>query len=164
MTVFGAVFFIINKIVNRCISKFQTFRLRRHNPLMSGVGADISIVYPEHIHIGKKTFINGGLLKAGLNSHIYIGDDCMISFEVVMRTDAHVVNDIVMPMHEQGCIEKDIVIGNDVWLGYRSYIMPGINIGNHAIVGAGAVVTKDVPPYSVVGGVPAKIIKYRKQK
>lgn len=52
-------------------------------------------------------------------------------------------------------------IGNDVWIGASAMIMPGIHIGDGAIVGAGAVVTKDVPPYAIVAGVPAKIIKYR---
>ena len=52
-------------------------------------------------------------------------------------------------------------IGNDVWIGARSMIMDGVSIGNGAIVAAGAVVTKDVPPYAVVGGAPAKVIKYR---
>ena len=54
-----------------------------------------------------------------------------------------------------------ITIGNDVWIGEKCLIMPGVNIGNGAIIAAHAVVTKDVPPYAIVGGVPAKVIKYR---
>ncbi|MBJ2172616.1 CatB-related O-acetyltransferase [Aureibaculum sp. A20] len=56
---------------------------------------------------------------------------------------------------------ENIKIGNDVWIGYNSIIMDGVNIGNGAIIAAGAVVTKDVKPYEVVGGVPARHIKYR---
>lgn len=56
---------------------------------------------------------------------------------------------------------KEIHIGNDVWIGTKVLIMGGVNIGNGAVVAAGAVVTKDVPPYAIVGGVPAKILKYR---
>lgn len=56
---------------------------------------------------------------------------------------------------------EDIEIGNDVWVGLMSVILDGVTIGNGSVVAAGAVVTKDVPPYAVVGGVPAKIIKYR---
>lgn len=56
---------------------------------------------------------------------------------------------------------KDVIIGNDVWLGQRAMVMGGVHIGNGAVIGAGAIVTKDVPPYAIVAGVPAKIIRYR---
>lgn len=56
---------------------------------------------------------------------------------------------------------KKVIIGNDVWIGTRAMIMDGVTIGDGAVIGAGALVTKDVPPYAIVGGVPAKIIKYR---
>lgn len=62
---------------------------------------------------------------------------------------------------EEHIFSKKTKIGNDVWVGANAIIIAGVNIGNGAIIGAGAVVTKDVPPYAVVGGVPAKIIKYR---
>lgn len=55
----------------------------------------------------------------------------------------------------------DIIVDDDVWIGFRSTIMSGVHIGQGAVVAAGAVVTKDVPPYAIVGGVPAKVIKYR---
>lgn len=59
---------------------------------------------------------------------------------------------------------KKITIGNDVWIGARAIILPGVTIGDGAVVAAGAIVTKDIPPYAIVGGVPAKIIKYRFEK
>lgn len=57
--------------------------------------------------------------------------------------------------------EKEVVIGNDVWIGTRVIILPGVTIGDHSIIGAGAVVTKSFPDYSIIGGVPAKLIKSR---
>lgn len=56
---------------------------------------------------------------------------------------------------------KTVIIGNDVWIGQRAMVMGGVTIGDGAVVGAGAIVTKDVPPYAIVGGIPAKVIKYR---
>lgn len=61
----------------------------------------------------------------------------------------------------QGHTERDIIIGDDVWIGYGAQIMSGVTIGRGAVVAAGAVVTKDIPPYEVWGGVPAKKIKER---
>ena len=64
-------------------------------------------------------------------------------------------------IRRQGYVENDTLIGDDVWIGANVAILAGVRIGNGAIIGAGAVVTKDVPPYAIVGGVPAKVIKYR---
>lgn len=64
-------------------------------------------------------------------------------------------------MCKQGGNFKSVTIGNDVWIGMNTLILPGVHIGNGVIIGAGAVVTKDIPDYVVVGGVPAKIIKNR---
>lgn len=62
---------------------------------------------------------------------------------------------------DQLVLRGNTVVGNDVWIGARALIMSGVNIGNGAVVAAGSVVTKDVPPYAIVGGNPAKIIRYR---
>ena len=60
---------------------------------------------------------------------------------------------------EQGVTTKPVIIGNDIWIGANAVLLPGVTIGDHSVVAAGAVVTKDVPPHSLVAGVPAKIIK-----
>ena len=67
----------------------------------------------------------------------------------------------VMPGLDELPMKGDTVVGNDVWLGYRAMVMPGVHIGSGAIVAAGSVVVSDVPPYAVVGGNPAKVIKTR---
>lgn len=107
---------------------------------------------------------NSGIgIDCELYGPISLGSDVMMGPEVVIYTSGHVHDRIDMPMRLQGASEiKPVSIGNDVWIGRRVMIMPGVTIGNGVIVGAGAVVTKDVPDYAVVGGVPARILRYRK--
>lgn len=68
-----------------------------------------------------------------------------------------------IPMNQQGGTDAPIIIGDDVWICYGSTVCAGVTVGDGAIIAAGSVVTKDVPPYAVVGGVPAKIIKSRQE-
>ena len=102
----------------------------------------------------------------GIDCEVYgpvtIGDNVMMGPEVVIYTSGHKHDRIDIPMMEQGSSDpQPVIIGNDVWIGRRAIIMPGVTIGDGAIVGAGAVVTKNVKPYTVAGGVPAKVIKSR---
>ena len=60
---------------------------------------------------------------------------------------------------EQGVSTQQVIIGDDIWIGANAVVLPGVTVGNHCVIAAGAVVTKDVPPHSLVAGVPAKIIK-----
>lgn len=101
-------------------------------------------------------------MNSFVNGPLKIGDNVMMGPDVTILTHTHVTDRVDIPMSEQGYRVAEVVIGNDVWIGMRVVIMPGVRIGNGAIVGAGAIVTKDVPNYAIVGGVPAKIIKYRK--
>lgn len=92
-----------------------------------------------------------------------IGANVMMGPEVRIMTSKHNTSRTDIPMRLQGDLPKQkVTIGDDVWIGARVIILPGISIGMGAIIGAGAVVTKDVPNFAVVGGVPAKVIKYRK--
>lgn len=93
---------------------------------------------------------------------IKIGRDVMMGPEVVVLTRSHNFGRIDIPMRLQGSpTDEPVVIGDDVWIGTRAIILPGVTIGSGAIIGAGAIVTKDVPDYAIVGGNPAKVIKYR---
>ena len=98
------------------------------------------------INIGCKFQDQGG---------ITIGDETLIGHNVVLATLNHDFN----PAKRSDIIPKPIHIGKQVWIGSNATILPGVTIGDGAIVAAGAVVAKDVPPNTVVGGVPAKIIK-----
>ncbi len=97
-----------------------------------------------------------------LHGEVHIGSNVMMAPECIFYTRNHETSNLNIPMCRQGEAEpKAIYVGDDVWLGRRVMVMPGVHIGNHSIIAAGAVVTKDVPPFSIVGGVPAKVIGSR---
>lgn len=102
--------------------------------------------------------------NAKLRGIITIGNDVMIGEDVLMITANHKYKRTDIPMCEQGFTEeKPIIIGNDVWIGSRVIILAGVKVGKGAIIGAGAVVAKDVPERAIVVGNPAKVIKFRKE-
>lgn len=109
----------------------------------------------KNIHIGKRVFINMGC-KFQDQGGIFIGDGALIGHNVVLAT----LNHAILPNDRSSMIPKPIHIGENVWIGSNSTILPGVTIGNGAIVAAGAVVTKDVPENTIVGGVPAKIMRH----
>ena len=79
-------------------------------------------------------------------------------------TQNHEIADITIPMRLQTAEKKKVTICDDVWIGVNALILPGITVGRGSVVAGGAVVTKDVPPYTIVGGNPAKIIRSRKKE
>jgi len=111
--------------------------------------------FGKNIHVGKNVFINSGCHFQDQGG-VTIGDGSLIGHKVVLAT----INHDFDPTHRSDNHPAPIVIGTNVWIGSNSTILPGVTIGDGAIVAAGAVVTKDVPPNSVVGGVPARIIKH----
>lgn len=109
----------------------------------------------KNIHIGKRVFINMGC-KFQDQGGIFIGDGALIGHNVVLATLNH-----AMSPHDRGTmIPAPIHIGKNVWIGSNSTILPGVTIGDGAIVAAGAVVTRDVPENTIVGGVPARIMRH----
>lgn len=119
-------------------------------------------------------FGNGSKLRIGnevglssniriLNRSIDIGDYVMIGEETMFLGGTHNFENLNIPMGRQGHKENShLIIGSDIWIGVRVIVLPGCKtIGNGVIIGAGAVVTKDIPDYAIVGGNPAKILKYR---
>jgi len=112
------------------------------------------------IVFGHKSFC-GDFCIFGVNEKINIGDNVMIAQAVTIRDTDHVFSALDKPMADQGITTSPVVIEHDVWIGHGAIILKGVRIGKGAIVAAGAVVKADVPPYSIVGGVPARIISHR---
>jgi maltose O-acetyltransferase len=109
-----------------------------------------------HISIGARTFINhGAYLDAG-GGRIQIGDRCLVGPQVMILTATH---EIVNGHVARRQTNRDVTVGNDVWLGARSTILPGVTIGTGCVIAAGAVVTRDCEPGGLYGGVPARRIR-----
>lgn len=110
--------------------------------------------FGKNIHVGEGVFINA---CCHFQDHggVTLGDGCQIGHNVVFAT----LNHGLAPEERVSTIPAPIVLGKNVWVGSNATILQGVSIGDNAVVGAGAVVTKDVPANTVVGGVPAKFIK-----
>ena len=128
----------------------------------------------DNVNVGKgASFGNGRNIEIGYNSsiginakvpnNIIIGDHVMMGLDVTIFSSNHEFSRTDIPMTKQGYKKyPPVVIEDDVWIGSRAIIMPGITIKKGSIIAAGAVVTKNFPEYSIVGGNPAKLIKSRK--
>lgn len=122
-----------------------------------------SMLYPYggKIVIGKNVGINPYCVIYGMGG-VTIGDDVMMGTSCVIVPANHNFERTDIPMNLQGLNCKGVKIGNDVWLGARVVVLDGVEIGEGSIIGAGSVVSKSVPPFSIAVGVPARTIKKRK--
>jgi len=114
-----------------------------------------NIFFGENVHVQRHVYI-----WAGKNSKIIIGDNTIIGPGSFITSDNHGTKRGQL-IREQPGDERDIKIGSDVWLGAYSIVLPGVIIGEGAVIAAGSVVTKDVAPFTIVAGVPAKEIGQR---
>lgn len=101
------------------------------------------------------------LINARGGGEILIGKNVLIGPNVVIRSNNHIIDDIGIPIKYQGVTDGYIILEDDVWIGANVVILPNVRIGKGAVVGAGAVVTKDIEPYTIAAGIPAKKIKSR---
>ena len=144
--------------------KIRAFCCRR---IFKSFGKNVNIEHGVFFGSGREIEIgnNSGIgTNCRIAGPLSIGCDVMIAPNVSIYTRNHETENIYRPMRLQTAPLKKVTIGDDVWIGANAIILPGVTIGNGCIVAAGAVVTKDVPDYAVVGGNPAKIIKTRTQK
>jgi acetyltransferase-like isoleucine patch superfamily enzyme len=134
----------------------------------------LSVIFHGHNHFGRHCEFRGtGLIEIGersfcgqscifaSNDYVKIGKNVLIAEMVTIRDTNHVFIDKDIPIIDQGISARGITIEDDVWIGHGVVILPGVTVGRGAILAAGAVVTKNVPINAIVGGVPARIIRYR---
>jgi len=183
---------IANAQLRRHLPSFFLRQLRLWWQRWRGVSLSSSVVlfpgvlllrYPRNIQIGPDAVIKSGAhicpcnphakikigarTSVGFNTFVYasscisIGNDCQIApFAYIVDSDHGTEKGV--PINQQPNLTNPILIGNDVWIGAHSVVLAGVKIGDGAVVAAGAVVNKDVEPYTIVGGVPAKLLGIRK--
>lgn len=146
----------------KCVITTRRYKeiLRRSHGARIAPGTQIND--PSHFRLGNNSYINGGMFTTGPKSTITIGDDCLISYGVFMRTITHNYISKEIPINRQGHSEASIIVEDDVWVGYGALIAGGVTLHKGCVVGMGAVVTKDVPEYAVVAGCPARKIRERR--
>lgn len=154
---------MIRFLVNS-INKLKQQRVRWQLGLSESVLiGKVQFNYP-NVSIGNHSYLNDVKFSCSSKAGVKIGSWCSIGYNVSFVACTHDVNFPTGPISERPLHEKDIVIGSGVWIGNNVVILPGVEIGDAAVIGANAVVTKNVPERAVVGGVPAKIIKIKDLK
>jgi acetyltransferase-like isoleucine patch superfamily enzyme len=112
------------------------------------------------VSIGAKT-VMGQECTISSFQHVKLGRECVIADRVMFIDFDHGVVEVERPIRMQGIYKRDVNVGNNVWIGYGACILRGVTVGDNAIIGTSTVVTKDVPPNAVVGGVPARVLRMR---
>lgn len=119
-----------------------------------------SMRHAEQIHLGNRVIVGPhNRLWASEHARIDIGDDVLFGPGVTVLTATHATSDPELAISAQGAIESDVRINRGAWLGANTVIMPGVEIGTGAVVGAGAIVTRNVPAHTIVAGVPARPLR-----
>jgi maltose O-acetyltransferase len=138
--------FIISKIAEKC---GKNIIVKQNAYIGSGLG----------LRLGDNTQLGA---NSRIGPNVSLGDNVLMGPDCVIMTTAHAFENREVPIRLQGALPiKPIIIGDDVWIGTRVVILPGVKVGNGAVIGANSVVTKNIEPYAVVGGVPAKFIRWR---
>lgn len=142
--------FLSQNEIQNLISELTKEKINKTLKLFPPIYTDIGM----NLHIGENVFINSGCCFQDQGG-IYIGDNCLIGHQVIFAT----INHDFDPTKRGSMYFKPIHVGKNVWIGAHATILPGVNIGDGAIIGAGAVVNKNIPANCIAVGVPAKLIK-----
>ena len=149
----------ILNIVKSIKRKYYTFRVKR---VAKNCGNDLAVNNYSYVTpktcLGNNVNFNG--MKIQGTANIIIGDNFHSGIECMMITDSHNYEGNAIP-YDDTVISKDITIEDNVWLGNRVIVLPGVTIGEGAIVQAGSIVVKDIPKYAIAGGHPAQVFSSR---
>jgi acetyltransferase-like isoleucine patch superfamily enzyme len=159
------------------------FRGRLKTDGLAFVGPGVTFEIGKHavVHLGRWSWIGHGTkirchegeVRIGAKSvlgqectisafqHVSIGRECIVADRVMLIDFDHGVVEVERPIRDQGIYKRDVRVGHNVWIGYGAAFLRGVTVGDNAIVGTYAVVTKDVAANAVVGGVPARLIRMR---
>lgn len=121
---------------------------------------DVYLLHPENLELGNNVSIHP-FCYIEASGGVQIGSDVSIAHGVTLMSETHVFDRKEVAIKDQGLQAKEVCIENNVWIGAKATILGGNKVSTGAIVAASAVVTKPVPPYAIVAGVPAKVIKLR---
>ena len=155
-------------VVRGCTNRFLSFFYKK---MLRGCGSNVrfsaltSDFTYRNVTIGNDVYIGPHALFLCTESQIFIGNKVLFGPHVTIIGGDHRITDVgrfiydVLDKHPED--DQDVHIEDDVWIGTNTTLLKGVTVGRGAVVAAGALVTKDVPPYAIVGGVPAKVLKYR---
>lgn len=138
----------------------NAIRIGHQSILNHGVHIKLHTGNGGQIEIGDRTAIGAYSILSG--RHIKVGNDCLIAPHVGIFASSHVFTDVEQKIRDQGQSYKGIVIEDNCWLGSGVKVLDGVRIGEGSIIGTGAVVTKDIPPYSIAVGIPARVVQHRR--
>lgn len=148
-------------VVGKWSRRFRVFvcrRLFKKTQEIFGVGKNVDFGFGAHLitmgdcsNLGNHAWIRG-------NGELILGDHIMMGEFALIYTQDHKISGL----NYEGVVCENVTIGNNVWIGGRVTILKGVNIGDNAVIGAGSVVTKDVPENAIVGGNPARVIRLRR--
>lgn len=128
-------------------------------------GTDIRFYGDGEIIGGNNSYIGSlSTIQSDIGCKVYIGDFCMISHNVRIYTQTNLADQDFRLSREHKIKKGNVEIGNGVWIGANVFINPGVSIGDNSVIGANSVVTKDVPENAIYGGVPAILIRNKKNK
>jgi acetyltransferase-like isoleucine patch superfamily enzyme len=113
----------------------------------------------KNVTVGKGTYFNSGYISSGETAKVNIGVWTAIGYNVSLVAATHDVNFPTGPEHIRPMHSGDVSIGDGVWIGNNVVVLPGVSIGNFAVIGANSVVNSDVPDFAVCAGMPARVIK-----